>query len=306
MQSAYNLGTWLWERRDPRVKHHLMQGSPTVVVTAIIAYLLLVTYGPRMMKGRKTPPLYYPMALYNVIQVVLSGYMLREFVLSRPRRWLCSPVEITDTPNAVRLANACWLFHISKLVDFLDTVFLVLKKDHKRLTYLHVFHHASMFFSYWLATLFTPGGSCWLGCAINSFVHCVMYSYYFLAALGPTVRRYLWWKRYLTQLQMVQFSLLLLQITLLQTPGIRCGAPLWAGAMTFVYLIVLTGLFLNFYIKSYRGQASAARRSAGEVKVSQSAPDGSSVGPQNTIAFAWKMMQTHGFGCFAHIPNKSD
>ncbi len=31
-------------------------------------------------------------------------------------------------------------------------------------------------------------------------------SYYCLAALGPKVRKYLWWKRYLTILQMVSFS----------------------------------------------------------------------------------------------------
>src|SRR5699024_11441865 len=30
---------------------------------------------------------------------------------------------------------------------------------------------------------------------MNSFIHCVMYSYYALAALGPAMQRYLWWKR---------------------------------------------------------------------------------------------------------------
>lgn len=38
---------------------------------------------------------------------------------------------------------------------------------------------------------------------VNSFVHVVMYSYYFLAALGPGVQRYLWWKPYITRLQLV-------------------------------------------------------------------------------------------------------
>ena len=57
-----------------------------------------------------------------------------------------------------------------------------------------------------------PGGASWLGCALNCFVHCVMYGYYFLAGLGPAVRRYLWWKRYLTQLQMIQFSIILIHI----------------------------------------------------------------------------------------------
>jgi len=30
-----------------------------------------------------------------------------------------------------------------------------------------------------------------------------MYSYYFLAALGPEMQKYLWWKKYLTRLQIV-------------------------------------------------------------------------------------------------------
>ena len=41
---------------------------------------------------------------------------------------------------------------------------------------------------------------------LNTFVHIVMYSYYLLAALGPQVQKYLWWKKYLTALQMVSFS----------------------------------------------------------------------------------------------------
>lgn len=42
---------------------------------------------------------------------------------------------------------------------------------------------------------------------INSFVHVVMYMYYGLAALGPQMQKYLWWKHYLTSLQLVRLSL---------------------------------------------------------------------------------------------------
>lgn len=34
-----------------------------------------------------------------------------------------------------------------------------------------------------------------------------MYAYYMLAAMGPKVQKYLWWKKYLTVLQMVSPSL---------------------------------------------------------------------------------------------------
>lgn len=39
--------------------------------------------------------------------------------------------------------------------------------------------------------------------SINSFIHVIMYFYYFLAALGPQMQPYLWWKKYLTRMQMV-------------------------------------------------------------------------------------------------------
>lgn len=34
-----------------------------------------------------------------------------------------------------------------------------------------------------------------------------MYSYYGLAALGPQYQKYLWWKRYLTRIQLVSKKL---------------------------------------------------------------------------------------------------
>lgn len=41
------------------------------------------------------------------------------------------------------------------------------------------------------------------GAMINSFVHVIMYAYYAISALGPSYQKYLWWKKYLTRLQLV-------------------------------------------------------------------------------------------------------
>ena len=41
--------------------------------------------------------------------------------------------------------------------------------------------------------------------SFNSFVHVVMYFYYMVSALGPQYRKYLWWKRYVTLLQIVSY-----------------------------------------------------------------------------------------------------
>ena len=38
---------------------------------------------------------------------------------------------------------------------------------------------------------------------INSGIHVLMYAYYGLSACGPAYRKYLWWKKYMTSLQLV-------------------------------------------------------------------------------------------------------
>lgn len=43
------------------------------------------------------------------------------------------------------------------------------------------------------------------GATINSSIHVLMYGYYGLAALGPQMQKYLWWKKYLTIIQMVGY-----------------------------------------------------------------------------------------------------
>lgn len=42
---------------------------------------------------------------------------------------------------------------------------------------------------------------------INAFVHVVMYSYYFLTSYRPELRNSLWWKKHITQIQLVRIFL---------------------------------------------------------------------------------------------------
>ena len=67
---------------------------------------------------------------------------------------------------------------------------------------LQVIHHGIMPLFGFALTRWLPGGHESFGGFINSIVHVIMYSYYFLAALGPKYQKYLWWKKYLTSLQM--------------------------------------------------------------------------------------------------------
>lgn len=58
----------------------------------------------------------------------------------------------------------------------------------------------------WFGVKFTPGGHSTFFGLLNTFVHIIMYTYYLLTAMGPQYQKYLWWKKYLTALQMVIIS----------------------------------------------------------------------------------------------------
>lgn len=40
---------------------------------------------------------------------------------------------------------------------------------------------------------------------MNAAIHVLMYLYYGLASCGPKIQKYLWWKKYLTIIQMVRY-----------------------------------------------------------------------------------------------------
>ena len=85
-------------------------------------------------------------------------------------------------------------------------------------------------------------------------MHIVMYSYYFLAALGPKIQPYLWWKKYLTALQMVQFILVVLHA--FQLLFIDCNYP-----KVFVWWIGLHGVMFYFLFRNFYNQSYGKRKS---------------------------------------------
>lgn len=88
--------------------------------------------------------------------------------------------------------------YIFKFIELLDTLLLAAKG--KPLIFLHVYHHAAT-----LLLCFTQlrAQSCmqFVPIAINLAIHVLMYSYYAAATVGIRV----WWKRYLTMAQIIQF-----------------------------------------------------------------------------------------------------
>ncbi|KAF7643141.1 hypothetical protein LDENG_00244530 [Lucifuga dentata] len=156
--------------------------------------------------------------------------------------------------------NTLWWYYFSKLIEFMDTFFFILRKNNHQITFLHIYHHASMLNIWWFVMNWIPCGHSYFGASLNSFVHIVMYSYYGLSAV-PAIRPYLWWKKYITQLQLPLsvsvFFLLQIQffLTMSQTMCAvlwPCGFPIGWLYFQISYMVTLIILFSNFYIQTYK------------------------------------------------------
>jgi len=220
---------------DPRVQDWLLMKYWTPIVLIIISYFLLVLVGPKLMQNRKPFELKYPIKLYNLSQVFLCGYMFKEFLASSYQSsysLTCQPVDYSSSPLAIRIAAASWWFFFSKLIDLLDTVFFILRKKNGQ-------------------------------CMLNSYVHVVMYTYYFFSSFGPAIQKYLWWKKYLTQFQLIQFIAIIIHLVNGMARG-TCEFPQIFYWYVIVYCVTLIALFTNFYVETYshvlKDRAAAAKK----------------------------------------------
>ncbi|EFX79377.1 hypothetical protein DAPPUDRAFT_128564 [Daphnia pulex] len=200
-----------------------LMSSPIMPIVICLAYVYVVKiWGPQYMKDR---PAYYK---------------LKEALL---------PVDYSNSESALRMLRASYLFYILKFFDLLDTLFFVLRKKFSQITTLHVIHHGLIVVNTWPGARFVFGGHATFFIFLNTFVHTVMYFYYFMGAMGPRYRKFLGWKKHLTTLQITQFVVGLIHC--FQLIFIECDFPVaycwWIGGHQLLFLY----LFIKFYKKSY-------------------------------------------------------
>lgn len=250
--------SWWWEQRDRRSDTYPLLNSPSLMILISTLYVIFVTLvGPWMMRDRKPFDLKNTLMAYNLFQVILSVYMVIEAWdagWGRHLSWICQNVEAGTEPGSppMRMIAITYVYMINKYIEFADTFFMVFKKKNNQITLLHVYHHAIMPVYSWLQMRFLPGGhEIWSG-QMNCYVHIVMYTYYLLSAFGPGMQKYLWWKKYITLIQLTQFCIAITRTLTVATGVVECGYP-WQNCLgTFIFIEApFFLLFLDFYLKSY-------------------------------------------------------
>ncbi|KAG8191203.1 hypothetical protein JTE90_011886 [Oedothorax gibbosus] len=251
-----------FENADPRVAEWPLMQSPFPTLTICLSYVFVVKYlGPSLMKNREPLDIRWLMAFYNFAMVIFSFWVFYYFGVYGwfgSYSWKCQPVDYSNSPQALGMASICWWFYISKFIEFTDTIFFVMRKKFRQVSTLHVVHHGIMPMSVWLGLKFTPGGHSTFFAFINSFVHVLMYVYYGMAALGPHMNKYLWWKKYMTTIQMIQFVMIFTHA--FQLLFINCNYP--RGFMYWIgfHAVLFWFLFAEFYKHTYKRKLDSTKK----------------------------------------------
>eukprot|EP01116_Phalansterium_solitarium_P010702 TRINITY_DN2582_c0_g1_i1.p1 TRINITY_DN2582_c0_g1~~TRINITY_DN2582_c0_g1_i1.p1 ORF type:complete len:262 (+),score=94.36 TRINITY_DN2582_c0_g1_i1:183-968(+) len=212
------------------------------------------------------------LALHNFVLCALSAVMaagmgwaiLRVYMQHGAERAYCGlTAEAAETDSGV---SAVWfwlnVFWISKWYELLDTVFIVVSG--KRPIFLHVWHHAWVLVVPWYA-LKVDLFFAWITMFNNSAVHIWMYYYYAIRSLGRDV----WWRKYITQVQIVQFAidaLTSLPFVYYKLAGVPCGGNWEAWLLGNFVGGSFFLLFIKFYIDSYREKSRSKTASAARLK----------------------------------------
>lgn len=242
---------WI-EKGDPRTQNSpILGGGPWQMLSLVGFYLVTVTIiGPYVMRKRKpVENLIWPMRIYNGFMVVFNAYLYLGH--SSIINWGLDCWGCGKSMQWVPTMYWWEMTLLSRYFDFFDSIFFVLRKKFDHLSLLHVLHHSLVPIIVWFAGKLEPTPMIVFAGYINLPIHVIMYSYYCLSTF-PNLRKYLWWKKYITTIQIIQFAIDLvhsLQVIYLPNCNYHWLTYLQtAFSLTFIYL------FGMFYIKNYRKQ----------------------------------------------------
>eukprot|EP01147_Barroeca_monosierra_P004170 gene4170-6517_t len=239
---------------------HLGLNFPFLIGGNIFYFVMLaVLY--LIMRNRKPFMLTNFMRLYNLSCVVLAGSVcygvIDNYIRYGTIYYVGNPDRLdARTDGGRHLLWYIWLYYIQKYWEFLDSFIFILRHKWNQLSFLHVYHHSSITIITCLFIVWSGSGDVVLGSFINSFIHVLMYSHYFLS----TFKIQMWWKPYLTQMQLIQFVMVTIQALLSFMLDDQLGWPYFLRWVMLFYTISMIILFSRFYVQSYLSKPTAKKR----------------------------------------------
>ncbi|XP_038888900.1 elongation of fatty acids protein 3-like [Benincasa hispida] len=230
--------------------------SPFFLIFTIFSYLSLTfllshipfpSISPQFLKAISSLHNFILLILYFIMAIGCTLSSI--YHVSHPLLLICFPPQ---TPPIGPLFFWAYIFYLSKILELLDTLLIILSRSYQRLTFLHLYHHSMvLIMSYlWLST---SQSLISIGIVVNAIVHIIMYGYYFLCSIGIKPK----WKKLVTNCQILQFVFALVVSGWMlyehfgrsSSLGGCSGMKSWCFSIVFV--ASLLALFIDFHSKSY-------------------------------------------------------
>ena len=236
----------------------------------IALYCFIVFFGYQFMRGRQANSVLRPFQyIYNAVQVGACGYLVVQtarVALALNYQPICNTFDPQAADN--EMPQLLYLFYLTKALDFFDTLFIVFHKKDKQLSFLHVYHHCTIFVVYWINANIFYSGDIYYTIVANGSVHFVMYGYYLASmfksvdqkgkgtglvfALTQAVRPWI------TSMQLLQFVTMMAQASYML--WFSCGSPMFWTKIYFGYIVSLFGLFMHFFRQNYMQKGSKTKK----------------------------------------------
>jgi len=226
------------------------------MLSICVAYLLGVLGLQRFMEKKNPVRLKLSIALHNGFLSICSLGLLvligTELIPKIFKKGYYGSVCDRDVLTN-RLEFYCYLNYLLKFYELIDTFFMVAKK--KDIPYLHIYHHTmTLILTHVELVGFVTVQ--WVPISLNLFVHVFMYLYYMLATFGYEI----WWKKYLTSLQIIQFIIdlfvCLSAISFYHFSGYTCSGDNWCAFAGVTIIGSYLFLFIDFFDKTYTNKTS--------------------------------------------------
>jgi elongation of very long chain fatty acids protein 6 len=166
-----------YSKEFTRVKETWMNENWWLSIVYSLVYITLIFIGQRLMKQREKFHLYRSLVAWNITLSIFSALgalrFMPSFVQILRQKGVTHSVCILDYHLGV---PGCWtwLFILSKLVELVDTLFIVLRKQ--KLIFLHWYHHATVLVYCWYSVMTHSSTGRWF-IVMNLTVKIQLYQY---------------------------------------------------------------------------------------------------------------------------------
>ncbi|GFV83462.1 uncharacterized protein TNCV_3056091 [Trichonephila clavipes] len=145
--------------------------SPLDVVTILVVYVFLVKFfGPILMRRTRPYALQNVAFVYNIVMTFLNAWILFENSkitwFRSDFNWRCQSIDWTENEESLNAAKIGWILLIIKLLELLDTVFLVLWKEDSEISLKHLYLQLHSPLLVWYGLKFAPDGDRFNSCQV--------------------------------------------------------------------------------------------------------------------------------------------